>query len=328
MSPTTFFNNYFLTPPYPAGLLWTTGLSPSGPIPITVSQESQWFSQVASLADQHKNIKIMMLIFVNLSGNSIITSTIQKMPGFVINRNASLTRFDASGLSPLASYNIVLQDYSRALFAPITSFTTDSAGAAFGNFAIPSTPNNGQPWYITVLGTGLYDEVALQGDQRQDLLTYVNNIKGHPSIVGAQFEPEYFGDAPSIKALFKTIVNDAGINNLQGDGYSGTNDPILYYSSYPFFGGVIPPVLSGNVLGIHYGETGTPACDLLNPCPIWTQSHVSAIVDTSQPAPLTIIIAEMDTGNSFTNYGWSSPTLRSWIANDAYYQANFLLANG
>ncbi len=321
-SPQQFYNIYFNTPPYPATMLWASGLVSSGAASVPSDQEAQWLSQVATIADGHPNIKILMLLFVNLSGDSIETTVAAHSACFSVKRSSPMTLFDVCGLTPSTSYNLVLQDVNHAPVAAIGTFITNSTGGFSGTFAIPNEPQTNNLWYIVVSGTSLYAQVALQSDQAQQLTSYMNNLKGHSSIFGALFEPEYFGDNPTIEATFRNIIVGAGYQNLVG--VAGSSDPILVYSSYPYFGGALQTVSQANQIGVHYGETGAPICTQ-NSCPIWTQSTVLNIVDHSAPVPCTIVISANDVNNPAGNtYLWASPTLRGWIENDPYYQANYL----
>lgn len=324
-SASTFFNDYFLSPPYPATMLWVSGLVSSGSASVPSDQEATWLGQVASLADSHPNIIILMLFFVNLAGTSVITFTNAHSSCFTAGRtgNQGQSIFSGCGLTPNTLYTIGLQDPNKNPVATIGAVTTNSTGGFSSVFPIPNEPQNNGLWYIVVQGTALYWQGSLQSDQTQQLTSYVNILKGHPSIYGALFEPEYFGDTLAIQAAFRSIIVGAGYQNLVGQ--AGSSDPILAYSSYPYFGGAIQSASQTNQIGIHYGETGGPLCDAQNPCPIWTQPTVQSIVEKSAPLPCTIIISEDDTNNPIGNsLLWANPTLRGWIADDPYYKANYL----
>lgn len=331
-TPQQFFDNYFNTQPYPATMLWVSGLVSSGARAVPSDQEAQWLSQVATLADQHPNIKILMLLFVNLSGQSIETSVISHTSCFTVGRASPMTKFNVCGLTANTPYTINLQDGNHNQVAIIGSFSTNSTGGWSGTFALPNEPTatnqpgNNAVWYLVVQGTNLSTEVALQCDQSSELTSYMNNLAGHPSIYGALFEPEYFGDTPQIQATFRSIVTGAGYYDLAGQS-NPNNDPILAYSSYPYFGGALDTVPQTNQIGVHYGETGQPIAP--DPMPIWTQSTVTNIVDNSVPLPCTIIISENDVNNPAGNsYLWASSTLRGWVWNDPHYQSAYLLSTG
>ena len=71
-TPQEFVSNYFEEPPYPSALLFATSMAPSGTNSPGAIGEAQWLSQVATTAqDSGLNAKILLLFFVNLSGNTI-----------------------------------------------------------------------------------------------------------------------------------------------------------------------------------------------------------------------------------------------------------------
>ncbi|HEV2226684.1 MAG TPA: carboxypeptidase-like regulatory domain-containing protein [Nitrososphaerales archaeon] len=324
-TPAQFYANYFNTPPYPATMLWASGLVSSGAASVPSDQEALWLSQVAATADQHPNIVILLLLFVNLSGNSIETFIASHSACFSISRSSPLTNFKICGLTPSTQYTIALQDVNHLPVATIGTFTTNSTGGFSGLFAIPNEPQTNNLWNIVVTGTPLSAQLALQADQALQLTSYMNILRGHSSIYGALFEPEYFGNTLAIQTTFRNIITGAGYQNLVGQ--TGSSDPILAYSSYPYFGGQLQTSSQTNQIGVHYGETGVPLCNAQNPCPIWTQPTVLNIVDHSAPLPCTIIISANDVNNPAGNsYLWASPTLRGWIQSDPYYQANYVTA--
>ena len=70
-TPEQFFNTYFLTPPYPSGMLFATGINDSV---LSESVRISWFNELASIADSYPAIKINILIFVNISDVQMTTS--------------------------------------------------------------------------------------------------------------------------------------------------------------------------------------------------------------------------------------------------------------
>lgn len=337
-TPQQFFNNYFLTQPYPSTMQWTTGLTPTGPsAPSTSNAEATWFSGVASLADAYPSVQMTMLIFVDLSGYSIITYEGTHSPNFAIHRTSSPTvdpsktgsyaAYNVTGLSPSTKYSIVLNNNLNSTIATITTFTTNSTGGYSGTFQVPNEPESQNLWYITIQGTGISYSVALQADQTTDLTNYMNLLVGHRSIYGAQYEPEYFGDSVQENQAFCNIVSAAGYACIQGPG--STTFPAVDYSQYPYYTGVVQSSLTNPpYVGIGYGEVGAPICTS-SPCPAWTQTTVTNIVDNSAPnLPFTYIYSENDANNPIGNTVlWNNPTLRGWIWNDPNYQANYQKSN-
>ncbi len=170
-------------------------------------------------------------------------------------------------------------------------------------------------------------------DQTQQLTTYMSYIKGHSSIYGAEYEREYYGNTVQEVSTFKSIINGAGYVNID-DPSQATNfpsDPVLDYSTYPYFGGTIPTSLpSGSrSVGVGYGETGAPNCSTQT-CPAWTQSVITSIVNTSPSAQYTFIYSSLDSNNpaggTIGNPLWNSAMLRSWIWNDPSYTSNYVLS--
>ncbi len=83
MTPQQFFNGYFLTPPYPAALLFALGFVSGAP--ISISQKDAWLSSVAKLGDAYPNIEIDLLCFVNLTDTSQVAnlqSVISTLSGY------------------------------------------------------------------------------------------------------------------------------------------------------------------------------------------------------------------------------------------------------
>ena len=75
MSPQLFFQNYFLTPPYPSAMELVMGFDQSiGPR----NWMAGWVNQVASLADKYPNIQIDFVVFVNMK----VPSQVQSMNQF------------------------------------------------------------------------------------------------------------------------------------------------------------------------------------------------------------------------------------------------------
>lgn len=170
-------------------------------------------------------------------------------------------------------------------------------------------------------------------DQTQSVTTFMNSLRGHPSLYGAEYENEYFGNTLQEETTFNNIVTGAGYLNILNPGPTFEQDfpnaNVLDYSTYPYYGGTIPSSLpSGSrSIGVGYGETGPPLCNS-SPCPAWTQSSVTAIVNTSPSAQFTFVYSEMGytSGGQPFNFLWNWQTLRGWIWNDPNYQANYVLS--
>ncbi len=169
-------------------------------------------------------------------------------------------------------------------------------------------------------------------DQTAAFTTFMNSLKGHPSLYGAEYENEYFGNTLQEETTFNNIVTGAGYVNILNPSPTFESDfpnaPVLDYSTYPYFGGTVPSSLSSSAsIGIGYGETGPPLCSS-SPCPAWTQQSITSIVDTSPSAQFTLIYSEMgytSAGQPF-NFLWNWATERGWIWNDPNYQANYVLS--
>ena len=245
-TPQQFVNNYFLTAPYPAAMLFATGMSPSGPYSPGAMGEAQWLSQVATLAQSDGlNVKIVIIFFVNLSGGTI---------------------------------------------------------------------------------DGVPDQTTL-------LKQYMAALGTHPNIYGAEYEREYFGNTVQEVQTFKTIINNAGYVNIDDPTQINNfpSDPMLSYSTYPYYGGVIPAALKSPSIGIGYGEIGVPLTG-----PVWTQSIVDSIVDKTPTAAsstfgtLVLLYSIRDlnnpAGGSLGHPLWNSPTLRNWIWTASGYQSSYLLS--
>lgn len=333
-TPQQFYNFYFMTQPYPTTMVFTGGMSYGSSI------ESTWLNQLLSITDSNANILIWSIFFVNLSGYSIegaqqapAPSTGLSSVGFSVRRASPLTTFNignSAGLSPNSQYTINMMDINLNLIASVTTFTTNSTGGWTGTTGLPNTTDAqaNAGGYLVVQGTHVGLFIGWQNDQTTDFTGFMNSIKGHPSFMGALFEPEYFGNNPTIQASFANIVNGAGYYVLGGTNNPAGGQLAMRYSSYPYFGG---SVYTGTApigeLGVHYGETGSPIPP--DPQPIWTSSTVLNIIQNSEVAPITIIIAVNDASNPIgDSYLYMNPTFRSWISSSAYYETNFLKANG
>lgn len=336
-TPQQFFNDYFMTPPYPSTMQWTTGLTPTGAsAPSTSNAEAQWFSGVASIADPYPSIQMTMLVFVDLSGYSIVTYKGTHSPNFALQRSSSpsvdpndtgsYVAYSVTNLSPSKQYLIVLNSNTNVTVASITTFTTNSTGGYSGYFQVPNEPESQNLWYITIQGTAVSYSVALQADQTIDFTNYMNLLKGHRSIYGAQYEPEYFGNSAQENQAFCNIVTSAGYACIRGPG--STTYPAVDYSEYPYYTGVVQSSLPNPpYIGIGYGEVGAPICSS-SPCPAWTQSTVTNIVNNSANIPFTYIYSELDTNNPIGNtLLWNNPTLRGWVWNDPNYDTSYQLSN-
>ena len=335
-TPQQFYNSYFMTQPYPTTMVLTGGMA------YGESTEATWFNQLLAITDQNPNILIWAIFFVNLSGYSIegaqqapAASTGLISTGFSVQRDSPLTTFkigNSAGLSPNTRYTLNMEDINLNLIGTVTTFTTNSTGGWTGTTGLPNTTDAqaNAGGYLVVQGTHIGLFIGWTNDQTADFTSFMNTIKGHPSFIGALFEPEYFGDTTTIQASFQSIVNGAGYYVL-----GGTNDPAngeleMDFSAYPYSGGAIQTgTASSGDLGMHYGETGAPIAANGDPVPAWTQANVLSIVEQSESAPITIIIAVEDQSNPIGNsYLYMNPTLRGWIASDNYYKANYLTANG
>jgi hypothetical protein len=163
-------------------------------------------------------------------------------------------------------------------------------------------------------------------DQTSSLTQYMSALGLHSNIYGAQYEVEYYGNTQSEEQSFYNIVTGTGYLDILNPGtvpfYTG--EPILDYSTYPYFEGVIPTVTSPNSVGVGYGETGVPSGSTPNPA--WTQATVQAIVDKSPGDPFVFLYAGSGgTGQPlFQLWNWSS--LQQWIWKDPNYRTNFLLS--
>ncbi len=344
-TPQQFFNSYFGTPPYPASLLWTGGLYSGASHGVPPAQEAQWLSQLLSICDGYPNIQVWSLLFINLSGNFIVGGHFNVSTGFSLARVGILTKFtiaSTAGLNPNTTYNLQFLNFSKTtVLGTITSFTTDATGAWTGTYAIPSTwtPDwlTAQGYYIMVQGTTVQYGTGGTGDQTADFMNYMTTIKGHSSYLGGFFEPEYFGNSPAIQATFQSIVNGVNYYVLQG----GTPNPSggiieMNFSAYPYLGGVLPTgtAVLGD-MGYHIGFDSGPSAP--DPVPIWTQATVLNIIHNGKVEPITILILREDVNNPATvppaintngsdTYLYMSPIVRGWIANDSYYQTNYVKA--
>jgi hypothetical protein len=163
-------------------------------------------------------------------------------------------------------------------------------------------------------------------DQTSLLTQYMSTLGSHSNIYGAEYEVEYYGDTATEEQSFYSIVKGAGYVDVlnMGEPSFYTGEPVLDYSTFPYFGGAIPGSLSADSIGVGYGETGAPSGS--TPDPAWTQSSVQAIVDTSPGEPFVFIYAGSGgTGQpSFQLWNWS--TLQQWVWTDSKYQADFVLS--
>jgi len=163
-------------------------------------------------------------------------------------------------------------------------------------------------------------------DQTSSLTQYMLALGPHPNIYGAEYEVEYFGNSQSEEQSFFNIVTGAGYVDVLNPGtvpfYSG--EPVLDYSTFPYFGGSIPATTSATSIGVGYGETGVPSGSTPNPA--WTQTTVQAIVDRSPGDPFVFMYAGSGgTGQpAFQLWDWS--TLQQWIWSDSNYRTNYILS--
>ena len=71
-SASQFVQNYFEEPPYPSAMILATAMQPSGGCSPGATGEATWLSQVASDAQADGlNVEIIILFFVNLSGQTV-----------------------------------------------------------------------------------------------------------------------------------------------------------------------------------------------------------------------------------------------------------------
>ena len=161
-----------------------------------------------------------------------------------------------------------------------------------------------------------------QIDQTQVFTDFMNSIKGHSSIVGAEYEREYFGNTLQEKTIFRNIVKNAGYTNIvgRGDLISFPSDPVLDYSTYPSYNGSIISTVYKNSIGVGYGETGGGEV-----IPVWTQETVSSIINSSAGNPFVLIYADRGAKTQSQRL-WDDPVLRGWIWTDTQYQSNFILS--
>ena len=254
-TPTGFIDNYFLTSPYPAAMLWSTDLAPTGPCSPGVSGEISLLTGIASLADSYPNIRIMVLYFVNQNGP-------WDDQGTVINQ-ATLTNFN-SLLSGLRG------DSSIEGIQPEFEYLVDQNGNSCG----------------------------------QDCVT------------------------DALISAFNADVESYGFQPIAYDSSAASLSPLsLDYSGYPYENGVIPTSLAAtNSIGIGYGLTGAPSTG-----PIWTQTVIDNIVNTSPGNGLVLAYCQQDTNNpaggQLGNPLWMSPTLRGWVSSASGY-SYYLTANG
>ncbi len=320
-------------------MVWT-GLSDLGWPP---AQEAQWFSQLLSICDRYPNIKIWMIAFINISGNSIEGAHFGPPAPWVntgigFGRSGILTAFtitSAAGLAPSTNYVLNLYDQAGVnVIAEITPFTTDSTGAWSGTVALPNTTADqaNAGGVVGVAGTHVGEGIGWTQDQTGDFTTFMQGIAGHSSFLGVLYEVEYFGNTPAEQTLFQSIVNGANYYDIAGG--SGAGSVGMGYDTWPYYSGAAPGggTAPAGDLGTHYGETGTPP----GTSPIWTQATILELVDNAAIEPITIIIAYNDINNPAGQaapayqdssgvdwYLYMSPVLRGWIANDPNY-SNYL----
>jgi PKD repeat protein len=176
-------------------------------------------------------------------------------------------------------------------------------------------------FFVNLSGGYLVDT----GDQTQDLTDFMQAIKGHPSILGAEYEREYYGNTVAEVTKFRNIVTAAGYAHILDPSQRNNfpTDPILDYGGFPDLHGTpIPSNLSARSIGIGYGATGET-------CPaVWTQANVQAIIDRSPGNPFVFIYAVMGctTAGQPKFHFWKWPTFLSWITSDPNYPKRFVLA--
>jgi len=165
-------------------------------------------------------------------------------------------------------------------------------------------------------------------DQTSLLTQYMSALGRHSNIYGAEYEREYFGNTAQEVQKFKTIINNAGYVNVDDPTQARNfpSDPVLDYSTYPYFGGTIPTASpSGSrSLGVGYGETGAPSGNTPNPA--WTQASVQAIVNKSPASTLVLLYAGCGGSGQPGWELWSWATLHQWIWTDPTYTSNYLLS--
>ena len=135
-SASQFVTNYFETAPYPSAMLFAEGFSPSGACSPGVNGEATWLSQVASDAQAAGlNVEITVLVFVNLSGETI-------------NGVADQTSAFQSWVATLGSHsNIYGMQYEVEYYgntaAEEQSFYNIVTGAGYKDILNPGTSVNG-----------------------------------------------------------------------------------------------------------------------------------------------------------------------------------------
>jgi hypothetical protein len=169
-------------------------------------------------------------------------------------------------------------------------------------------------------------------DQTSELTDFMNALRGHSSIYGAMFEPEYFTDTAAVETSFHNIVTNAGYVHIcfSPTGFSlWPNNPWATWSEFPWAGsGPITTDAGSKYIYYSYGETGGGTQSGNGNS--WTQDNVLAIVEKSYPKPDTVMCADLDNNNPAGGYHgggsplWNSPILREWIWDDPYYQANYV----
>ncbi len=174
--------------------------------------------------------------------------------------------------------------------------------------------------FVNLSGQTVYKGSASYPDQTQNLTDFMQALKGHSNIYGAQYEEEYFGNTLAEQTTFKKIVTAAGYVDIGGPGVG----VVLDYSPYPYYGGVIYTSLSSQYIGVGYGEVGAPPAGIPQE---WNQTTVQAIIDTSAGNPYVFIFASFGGTGQPTYRLWNWPTLLGWIWSDPNYQDNYILSN-
>ncbi|MDA4123984.1 MAG: hypothetical protein OK438_00845 [Thaumarchaeota archaeon] len=166
------------------------------------------------------------------------------------------------------------------------------------------------------------------GDQAGLLTKYMQALGSHTSIVGCEYEREYYGNTVAEVTTFKSIVNKAGCTNIADPTQKANflSDPVLDYSIYPYFGGTVPGALlaGSRSIGLGYGEIGVPSGNTPNPA--WTQASVRSIVDASPGSSFVLIYSDNGGKGQPSWELWNWPTLRNWIWTDSNYKLNYVLS--
>ena len=163
-------------------------------------------------------------------------------------------------------------------------------------------------------------------DQTSLLTQYMSALGNHSNIYGAEYEVEYYGDTAAEERSFYNVIKAAGYVDILNPGESSfySGQPVLDYSTFPYFGGSVPSSLSPNSIGVGYGETGAPSGS--TPDPAWTQDTVQAIINGSPGSPFVFIYAGSGGTGQLPFQLWNWSTLQQWIWTDSKYQAKFVLS--